>query len=186
VLIDHPDEWIGIPEHWPNARFETAYEWASELIAVLAERFPPATDDQAVALRDFLVTVANSRLERGASRVYISLDDWAGSVYIADMTLMSADSVGAASVEALAGEGDPTALEEPRVESFATTSGIVGARCIRYIDLPDIDGIMARVDYVFPVPDGFVRLYTAQFDLVEFDGVLERMDALARSVGVVE
>jgi hypothetical protein len=185
VFIDHPDEWIGIPEDWPTDRWENAYQWASELVDVLADELGPAADDQKASLRDYLVAAANSRRERGASRIYASVDGWTSPVYLADMLLLGRESVGDSTAESLAGADDPDALEKPVVVEFRTTSGLLGVKCTRYVDLTDVDGIMACVDYVFAVPDGFVRLYTGQFDLVEFDRSMPRMDALALTVSVV-
>lgn len=186
VLIDHPDEWIGIPENWPNERWTTAYEWASELVDAFAEDFPTESDGQRATLRDVLVSVANSRDALETSRIYISVDEWSGPLFIAEMALIPAERALGFTAAEIAGSEDDRAIEKPLVEEYQTVDGVTGVKCLRYLNPPELGGIMARADYVVAVPSGFVRISTSQYDLVDFERVQPRLDALARTVRVVE
>lgn len=186
VFVEHPDSWIGIPESFPNERWATATAWADELAEALGEDLAPPVDGQRKRLGGYLETIAVSRAERGASRVYVSIDDWAGPVYVADLNLLSKALVGDITLEQLAGVEDAEAVEKPIIESYTTESGLEGVFSVRYLNPPEIGGLLVRADYVWPLSDGFLQLYTAQFDLVAFERVLPRLEALARTVSVVD
>jgi hypothetical protein len=186
VVVDHPDSWIGVPEDFPNSRWTTAYEWASELVDAFAEDFPTENDGQRATLRDVLVSVALSRNPEETSRLYVSIDEWSGPLFIAEMGLIPSNRVVGFTAAEIAGADDPTAVEKPLVEEFETRGGISGVKCVRYLNPEELGGIVARVDYVVPVPSGFVRFSTSQFDLVDFERVQPRLDDLARSVAVVQ
>jgi hypothetical protein len=186
VLVEHPDSWVGIPEDFPNEGWQSAADWAAELTEVLGEDFPPPTEGQRARLAGYLATVAESRADRRSSRIYVSVDGWAGPVYIADLVIAPASEIGAASLAELDGSEDPDAVEKPIIEPFVTESGLEGVYSIRYTNPEGLGGLLVRADYVWPLDSGFLQLYTAQFDLVEFERVLPRLAALASTVSVTE
>ena len=184
VLLNHPEPWIGIPESFPNDGWQRVEEWADDLVEELAEGFGSPVDDQFAALAAALVEVANSRVSRGATRIYATVDSWTGPLFIADLVLAGAGAEDAFTLEELVGSDDPDAIRTPAVEEFVTDSGLVGVVVTRYVELPDVDGVIARVDYAWRVGNGFVRLYTAQIDFVHFDAMAPRLAELARSLSV--
>ena len=186
ILVDHPDEWIGIPENWAGTRWETGYEWASELVDALREDFGPPVENERATLRDVLVTVSNSLDKQTASRLYISVDGWAGPLYIATMAMLSRDSLPGLTTEQVAGSDDPDVVEKPIVSEFVTVDGLTGVKCVRYANDREAGGILAKVDYVVPVPGSFIRFSTALYDLVDFEAVQPRLERLAKSVTVAD
>jgi hypothetical protein len=186
VLIRHPDEWIGIPEDFPFDRWQSAEEWSTELVEVLAEDVPPPTRGQYERLRAELEHVAQSREDRGASRTYVTIDDWAGPIYVVDLINLPTEITGATSLELLAGANDATAVEPPIIEGFTTDYGVTGARSIRYVNPDDASTLLVRADYIFPTSNGFIRLYTAQFDLVDFERMRPLLEKLAATVAVID
>ncbi len=185
VFVQHPDGWIGIPEDFPDGRWATAQDWAAELVDALAPDLAPPGDGDSQRLQDYLSIVAASRAARAASRVYVWVEDWEGPVYVADLVVMGAALLPAGtSLESLAGKDDPDVVEAPIIEPYVTGSGLRGVRSVRYLNPEGADGLVARADYVWPTPDGFVRLYTAQFDMVAFDRSRPRLEALAATVRV--
>jgi hypothetical protein len=184
IFIDHPDEWIGIPEDWDETRWESAYPWASELVDALAESFGPAEGTERATLRDVLVTVAGSLDTAIASRLYVSVDGWTGPMYVATMAMLPLDLYPGATVEELAGAEDEDVVEKPIVEPYSTDGGLVGVKCVRYTNDDSVGGILAKADYVVHTPDAWVRFATANYDLVAFERVQPRMDRLARTVTV--
>ncbi|MEO7123103.1 MAG: hypothetical protein ABI400_08325 [Lacisediminihabitans sp.] len=185
ILVDHPDPWIGIPEDFPNEGWQSAAEWAAELVDVLGEELPPPTEGQKRQLAEYLTTVAESRAQRNASRIFVSVDGWAGPVYIADLVVLMGVSSAEVTLEQLDGSQDPDAVEKPIIQPFVTESGLEGIYSVRYLNPPDVGGLLARADYLWPMPTGFLQLFTAQFDLVAFERVLPRLAALASTVSVV-
>ncbi|MCU1413970.1 MAG: hypothetical protein JWN80_1310 [Microbacteriaceae bacterium] len=185
VLIEHPDEWIGIPENWEGTPWANGYEWASALVDVLVEEFPAPVDDERATLRDVLVSVADSRDPAVTSRVYTSVDGWDGPLYVVNMAQISFADLPGVTAEQLAGAEDTDVVEKPLVTRFTTTSGLTGVKCIRYSQDASVDGLIARADYVVSATDSFVRFSTAQYDLVAFQRMEARMERLAQSVALV-
>jgi hypothetical protein len=186
VLIRHPEEWIGVPEDFPYDRWQSAEDWANDLVAALAEDAPAPSRGQYERLRSELQQLAESREERGAARIYLTLDDWAGPVFVVDLVNLPAELTGPTTIEKLAGDGDSTAVETPILEGFTTDFGVTGVRSIRYVNRDDVGGLLVRADYVFPTSNGFIRLYTAQFDLVDFERVRPLLERLAATIAVID
>lgn len=185
VIIRHPDPWIGVPEDFPyGARWATARDWAQELVSVLGEELGDPGPGESEGLRDYLEVVAGSRESRTASRIYVLVTGWTTDVYVVDFALIPRELLGDLTIEQFAGANDETAVEKPLIEPFTTTTGVGGLVSKRYIDHIEFGGIMARVDYVFPVPGGFARLYTAQINLVSFERMLPRLAELAATLSV--
>jgi hypothetical protein len=186
VLIEHNAPWIGIPETFPYLDWATANEWADALVAELVVTFGEPEAGESAALREYLVTVAESREQRGADRGYIWADGWSTDSYLADVTMISAALSGQLTLDQLAGSEDPLAVEAPVIEPFVTASGLEGVVSARYLNAPGADGLIARADYVFPIPSGHLRLYTAQFDLVRFEKVLPKLADLATTIAIAD
>lgn len=185
ITIDHQAPWIGIPEYFPfDGRWPTAGDWATALVSVLDEQLGEPMEGEADSLRDYLEVLAESRESRNASRVYILVTGWATDVYVVDLAVVPSRLLDDMSIEEFAGANDETTVEKPLVEPFVTTSGVGGLVCTRYSDNEYFGGLVARVDYVFPVPDAFVRLYTAQVNLVSFNRMLPRLAELAATLRV--
>jgi hypothetical protein len=165
---------------------ETPERWAEALIDAFRNRFAPAQEGQEQTLLDLLLAIAASRESREVSRIYVAINDWAGPVYVADLIVLETAPDDGRTLESIAGIGDPEAVEEPMVEPFVTSSGLAGLESVRYVNPEDAGQLLARVDYVFPTPTGFVQLYTAQFDLVAFERVRPLMEELARSISISE
>jgi hypothetical protein len=184
-MIDHRDPWIGIPETFPfEGRWPTARDWATELVAILPEELGEPEPGQQAALLDYLEVLAESRASRHVSRIYILVTGWTGAVYVVDMAVIPTAALEGKSLEAFAGADDDSCVEKPLVEPFTTGSGLGGLLCTRFTDHEEFGGLLARADYVFPVPGAFVRLYTAQIDLIAFQRVLPRLRELALTVRV--
>lgn len=186
VFVEHPVPWIGVPENWPYNEWQTVGEWADALIDSLRERFTHEEERAAEILRGVLISIAESRESRDVSRVYIGIEDWAGPIVVADLTVVTFGAGDAKSLEHFAGVDDPEAVEPPIVETFVTSTGLQGLESVRYLNLPGLGRLMARLDFVFPTPDGIVQLTTAQFDLVSFERARPQLEALARSISVAD
>ena len=185
VMIDHPDPWIGIPDTFPyDGRWPTARDWATELVAILPEELGEPEPGEQSALLDYLEVLAESRESRHASRIYILITGWTSAVYVVDLAIISTAALDGMSLETFAGADDDSTVEKPLVEPFTTDSGLGGLLCTRFIDSEEFGGLLARADYVFPVPGSFVRLYTAQIDLIAFQRLLPQLRALALTVRV--
>jgi hypothetical protein len=181
-MVDHPDEWIGIPEQFPNSRWDTAYEWASDLVGALASDWGAALDDGEVVLRDLLVSLANSLDRTIASRLYVSLGRWSGPVVIAALALAPASDFPGMSAAQVAGSEDVDVIQQPIVDEFVTNSGVTGATCVRYFRRDDPDRIVARADFVVPVGDGFATVFHEDADLPDFQAALPLVQALAKTI----
>ena len=185
VLISHPDQWIGIPESFPNDGWATSEDWARELVEELAAEFPPPMEDEVAALTAAFVEVADSRSSRGAARIYASIDGWSGPMYLADLVLAGAGAEGALSLAELVGIDDPEAIRVPTTEEFVTESGLSGIVVTRYVKPENFEGVIARIDYAWRNGNDLIRLYTAQIDFVDFERIAPRLEQLARAVRVV-
>ncbi len=186
IFVDHPDEWVGIPEDWAGTAWENGYQWASELVDVFAGEFTAPYDDQRATLRDVLVTVAGSRDPAITSRVYVSVDGWEGPLFVANLSLIPTADLPGVSAGQLAGGEDVDVVEKPLVTGFTTAEGLGGVKCVRYSQDLDAGGLIAKADYVVPTPDTFVRFSTAQYNLVAFERVQPRVERLAQSVRVAQ
>ena len=185
VLIDHPDPWIGIPESFPYlGRWATAHDWASELVGVLGEELGEPGEGEADSLRDYLEVVAESRESRAASRIYVLVTGWTTDVYVVDLQVVPMALIDDITIDEFAGATDDTTIEKPLVEQFVSATGVGGLVCTRYSESEEFGGIVARVDYALPVPDAYVRLYTAQINLVSFERMLPQLAELAGAVRV--
>lgn len=186
VFVGHAEPWIGIPERFPVAGYESLGAWSEELMSSLAERFEPPRGNQRDALRELVEFIGASREALNASRVYVAIDKWAGPLYIAVLAVVDSKPGDGHTLESLAGVGDPEAVEAPILEPFETTSGIVGIRSVRYLNTDGSPSLTARADFVFPTPTGFAQLFSAQFDLVDFERMSGLMEELARTIDLVE
>lgn len=185
VMIDHPDPWIGIPESFPYlGRWATARDWATELVGVLGEELGEPAEGESDSLRDYLEVLAESRESRAASRIYILVTGWATDVYVVDLQVVPIELLDGVGIDEFAGANDDATIEKPLVEPFVATSGLGGLVCTRYSEHEEFGGIVARVDYVFPTPGAYVRLYTAQINLVSFERMTFRLAELAAAVRV--
>lgn len=184
VYVEHPYQWVGVPETFPYEQWDTAEQWGAELAQTLGEDFAEPQSDQLQRLGSYLATVAESRDKTETSRLFVSVDDWGGPAYIAELVIIPRSLAGDATLEQLAGADDPDAVEAPIIEAFVAESGAEGVRSVRYLNPPGLDGLLVRADFVWPTDEGFVRLFTAQFDLVAFERVLPRLTALAATVRI--
>ena len=183
IVVDHPDDWIGIPENWPNEGWATPYEWASKFVDALYEDWGIPADGADIAFRDVLVSLANSLDKTIASRMYITTEGWSGPLDIAFMAVLpESQTVGYTAAE-LAGADDVNTVDLPRVGEFTTNQGLVGASCIRYFDRQDPDRIVGRMDYVVQVGDRFVDFFVEDSDLIDFGRIQPRLQELAATVG---
>ena len=183
VMIDHPDPWIGIPESFPyQGRWVTARDWATELVSVLGEELGEPGEGESDSLRDYLEVLAESRESRAASRIYILVTGWATDVYVVDLVVVPSQLLDDLTIEEFAGANDDSTIEKPLVEPFVSGAGVGGLVCTRYTESEEFGGIVARIDYVFPVPWAYVRLYSAQINLVSFERMLPRLAELAAAV----
>lgn len=185
IFIRHPEPWVGIPEHFPvPQRWASAHDWAAELVGVLVEVLGEPTQEQREATIAYLVTVADGRESRLATRVFVAVTGWSERVHIVDMAIVPSHVLGGMGIEEFAGANDQSTIEKPYVEPFVSDTGVAGIRCVRYTNSEKFDGLVARSDFVFAVPEGLLRLYTTTIDLVAFEKVQPMLADLARSVSV--
>jgi hypothetical protein len=182
VVVDHPDEWIGIPEKWPASRWETPYEWASGLVDALREDWGVPPDGADITFRDVIVALANSLDRRVASRLYVSVDGWSGPIYVAGMAVLPPARGDGMTAAELAGATDDETIDKPIVGEFTTNGGVVGASCVRYFLRDDPGRVVARADFVVKVGDSFVDFFHEDADLVDFERALPRLRELAATV----
>lgn len=185
ILLDHPADWIGVPETWPNERWSLPAEWIADLLDELVEahgeEWGPLADEQREVLTAFIVGVVDLARAHGA-RAYLWLDGWEGYVNLAELMLIGVD-LGDLTVREIA--GDPTgAVAAPIVQDFVTASGLEGVVAVRYEHVESFGGVMARADYLWPVEEGVLRLFTSSADLVSFQRVLPHLEQLAATVTV--
>jgi hypothetical protein len=182
ILVDHPDDWIGVPENWPNERWATPYEWASELVDALHEDWGSSPDSADVAFRDVLVSLANSLDQTVASRLYITSEGWSGPLYLAFMAVLPESQTIGMTAAQVAGSDDVDTIETPIVGEFTTRDGFVGASCTRYFNRDEPDRIVARADFVVQIGDAFVDFFAENSDLLDFERVRPRLRELAATV----
>ena len=182
IFVEHPKDWIGIPEIGVGQRWEQPDRWANDLLDEITAG-EAVTAEQRAALLEVLVFIAATQEKRGSSGSFITLIVWSGPIYLVDMILQSRRSAGSISLEDYAGASAPDVAEPPLVEPFATNSGLQGVRCIRYV-VPEEQppGIIACVDYAWEIDDSLLRLYAATYDLVDFERGLPLFDTLAATV----
>lgn len=184
ILVDHPDDWIGIPEEWPNSRWETPYQWASELTDALSEDWSLLPDGGTAPFRDLMVSIANSLDPTAASRLYVSVDGWAGPIFIAAMAVLPTARTAGSTAAEVAGADDVDTIEAPIVGEFTTTAGVAGASCVRYFLRDEPDRVVARADFVVQLGDRFVDFFHENGDLVDFERALPRLRELAATASV--
>jgi hypothetical protein len=183
IVVDHPDDWIGVPENWPNERWATPYEWASGFVEALHEDWGIPADGADIAFRDVLVSLANSLDKTIASRMYLATEGWSGPLYVAFMAVLpEGRTVGMTAAE-VAGTYDVDTIETPQSGEFTTNDGLVGASCIRYFNRDEPDRIVGRMDYVVQVGERFVDFFVEDSDLIDFGRIQTRLQELAATVG---
>ena len=184
-FIDHPDDWIGVPEYWPfptaqGAMLDSAEQWANALADELV-----VSDDLDAAERARIVELLLMAAQRGAaagSRVFVAFEDWRGAAYVVESRTESRRQWGAQSLESVVGFDDPTQLGPAFVEDFATASGIEGKRGYRYLPYDDQGVIFARADYAFEQDDEVLTISGGELDLVYFERLKPALSQLAATV----
>lgn len=183
IFVQHPEPWVGIPEHFPvPQRWAATQDWANELVSVLGQKLGEPTPEQREAYVEYLVTVAEGRESRMASRTFVAVTGWTERVHIVDMAIVPSHVLGGMGIEEFAGANDTTTVEKPYIEPFVSDAGVAGIRTVRYTNSEKFGGLIARSDFVFVVPDGLLRLYTTTHDLVAFEKVQPMLADLARTV----
>ncbi|PRY68113.1 hypothetical protein B0I08_105278 [Glaciihabitans tibetensis] len=183
-FIDFPFDWAGVPPFGETERWSTPEAWAKDLLDELAAGADVRLrKSQRKVLHETFVFEAVEGIKREASRTFLSLATWYGPLTSADAYITPREALGAISLEDYVGANDPSAAEPPEVGPFTTQSGLVGVRCVRYINPYDNSPVIgAVIEYAFEVDGSVLRLLTSQLDLVNFPRTIELMDGLAGSV----
>jgi hypothetical protein len=183
VMVVHPEGWIGVPEVWPNVDWATPEDWAPELVAELEEGWGAPEEAASRGVVASLLVELAGKATRQRARAYCRLGSWTGPFTTALMSVVPG-APGDPTVEELA--NDPMgAVEKPIVEPFTTDSGVEGFATTRYVVGTEFTGLIARLDYLWKIPGGFIWLYTANIDLVAFERDRQAMAELAGTVRIV-
>ena len=185
--IEHPDEWIGVPEYWPfptpqGGIMADAGEWADAVVDGISGDDPDALSPEARARIIALLLLAARRGERAGARVFVAFEGWDGPAYIVEAVTEPKSVLGSRTLEQFAGVDDPDQVGPPFGESFVTESGLIGARSYRYLPLAEEGVIYARADYVFAEGDVVLSIRGMESDLVFFEKLKPELAALAGSV----
>lgn len=183
IQVSHPEDWIGVPEQWPNEGWPTPDKWAVALVEELVGGWGPPSGDQSEVMRVLLVDLALMAEKRG-SRACCSIDGWSGSLTIAFLAAFTLQGMDGTTVEELAAD-QADAVEKPIVEGFVSDSGLVRWATTRYSQGSESPGLVARLDYLWPTPGGCLWLSTANSDLVAFERSRLLVAELARTVAVI-
>lgn len=183
-LIDHPDQWIGVPEFWPyptpqGGILATPEEWAN---AVVDDIDDDELSPQARNRILLLLLLAAKRGERAHSRVFVSFEQWDGPAHIVEAVTEPKSVLGTHTLEQFAGAADPAQLGPSFGETFVSESGLIGARAYRYLPLDEQGIIYARADYVFAEGGHVLSIRGVVDDLVAFEKLKPELEALAGSV----
>lgn len=184
--IDHPDDWIGVPESWPfpladGGVLESPADWIRVLVDDLGAS-ANLDDDVRERMREILGMAVQRGVTTG-HRTFVAFEDWAGAAYIVESLSLPAVELGGRSLEEFAGVSDPDQLGVPFAEEFTTATGLTGVRCYRYLPHPGgVEGmIYGRADYVFRHEDTLLVFRAAEFDMVYFRRLLPILERLASS-----
>lgn len=188
-FIDHPAQWIGVPDFWPfpssdGVVFDTPEQWSVAVADALT-----ASGDLSVEARARLIELllmSSQRSIDAQSRTFITFEDWEGSAFVVESVTRPRRHWGDAPIESLAGRDDPAQLGPVFSEDFLTASGLSGVRCFRYLPYDNTGVIFGRADYVFEQEDEVITLTGAEIDLVFFEKVKTLLEGLAATVRWVE
>jgi len=185
-FIDHPDEWIGVPERWPfpltnGGVLSSPADWIRQVVDEIGESEGLDAD-----VREHMTGILGMAVQRGITsghRTFVAFETWSGPAYIVECESMSAVEQGTRSLEDFAGLDDRDQLGVPFAEEFTTTSGLTGVRCYRYLPYPGgVEGmIYGRADYVFRQADELLVFRSAEFDMVYFRRLLPALERLVAS-----
>ncbi|TPW71643.1 hypothetical protein [Schumannella sp. 10F1B-5-1] len=199
-LIEHPADWIGVPERWPFPRpdggeIADAAQWAEELVEELDIENDLRRAER-VVVRE-LARAAAELAERRGSRTFIAFHGFDAG-FVAAAEVHSGPEIAAAELAELVVAGSPASVGRDDVAPFTTSSGVVGMRAYRYLPLAaatadtatssadlagaPADAVIGRADYVLRAGDTALWLTAAEVDLVWFERVKPRLEALAASV----
>lgn len=181
--IDHPDWWIGVPEHWPFVTSSGTALDPEAWIADLADTLPEAGDlDGQEHLRQVLM-LAMQRGVRMGVRMFVGFEEYRGPGYVVESGVIEAELPADRTLLDYAGLDDETQKGTPFAEEFTTASGLVGVRCYRYLAQESLpEALMGRVDYLFRVGRSILFLRGAELDLVSFERLKHEIELLAATV----
>lgn len=192
ILVDHPDNWIGVPEDWPNSRWATPEAWANDLTNALSAGWgtPPRgkgsflrPGQSGAAFRNVMTVIAKSLDRSVASRLYVSVDGWAGPIFIAAMAVMPAGE--GMTAEEVASSADVDSVEKPVLGEFTTADGVVGTSCVRYLRQTNPTRVVGRADFIVKLGDKFVDFSHVNEDLADFEVALPRLRELAQTASAM-
>jgi len=190
--LDHPDAWIGVPDHWPfpwldGTEFSDPEHWIAALLDDLdhQENQEPPTPEVRERVREVL-TMAAQRSAKAQTRVFVLFEGWDGPAFFAEALTQREEVLGTRTLEQLAGVDDPTQLGPAYVEQFQTDSGIAGVLCIRYLPFDEHGIVYGRLDYAFHEAGEVLTLSAGELDLVDFERLKVHVALLAASVVVLE
>lgn len=184
-FIEHPDEWIGVPERWPfpgmhGIEYADADEWLTALVDELTLTHKLEPDVRARVWE--LLAMAAQRGQAAGTRVFVTFEAWDGPAYVVEALAQERSVLGARSLADAAGADDPTQLGAPFTDDFATHDGTVGAVCIRYLPLNEQGVVYGRIDYAFADDDELLIISGGEIDLVDFEKLKPRIQQLAATV----
>lgn len=184
-FIDHPDDWIGVPEYWPfptprGATLDSPEQWANALAddLTVSEHLSSEARGRVVEL----MVMAAQRGAAAGSRAFVTFEDWTGPAYVVESRTQPRTELGTQSLESLVGYDDPNQLGPAFQEDFVTASGLDGKRGYRYLPYDDKGIIYARADYAFEHADEVIMLSGGEVDLVFFERLKPALADLARTV----
>jgi len=185
--INHPSEWIGVPEYWPYPQadgpdLETSHQWVSMLVDELAELDATFGDPEREHVTSVL-TLAAQRSESTGERCYVAFESWSGAAYIVATSTFSSQQLEGRSLAQHLGAEETGNLAETAVEPFDTESGVTGLRYYRYLVYDaSIGSLYGRADYGFEKAGAVLTLTAAELDLDYFRKLLPLMEKLAAGV----
>lgn len=184
--LDHPEEWIGVPERWPfpgadGTEFSDPEHWIMAFLDELSQNEDAPSPEVRERVREVL-TMAAQRSASARTRVFVLFEGWDGPAFVVEALVRPEEVLGTRSLEEFAGVDDPTQLGPAYVEPFRTESGVGGVLCIRYLPFDEHGIVYGRLDYVFHAEGQVLTLSGGELDLVGFERLKTHMAALAASV----
>jgi len=105
-FIEHPDEWIGVPERWPfpgmhGIEYSDADEWLTALVDELTLTHKLEPDVRARVWE--LLAMAAQRGQAAGTRVFVTFEAWDGPAYVVEALAQERSVLGARSLADAAG-----------------------------------------------------------------------------------
>ena len=180
--------WVGMPGQWDDATWADPRDWAREVAQTLWADHQPEPGGQGVDhLALALAMHAQSPLAGAPHRrTWLWLPNPTDEPLPLHLEGYVEQGERGQALRELARADQDGAVEAPVVEPFASTALGTGLRVLRYEVDPDDGAVVLILSYAFRAGGLDVRLWTSTYDTAAGLRALDDIDALARSLMLVQ